>query len=186
MSLEHRLSALPQLHLHSRRKTWLQRTGQRQLKTNRETFQFWDLVRMVLVIWLFRYCYHFFLCNSDGLDAYGFNGQKYGHQQLAITHQPSAISHRPSVSIISGMNVHDWHPNLLGIAKTLVTSIWCQKWPIFTSPLDHNELIYPYSPRFLSMSLGSCMITQCHSGNIKNCALAHPVHLSITNNKTCA
>ena len=32
MKLEHRLSALPQLHLHSQLNTWLQWIGQRQLQ----------------------------------------------------------------------------------------------------------------------------------------------------------
>ena len=40
MLLEHRLSALLQLHLHSRLNTWLQWIGRSHPKTRRETFMF--------------------------------------------------------------------------------------------------------------------------------------------------
>ena len=42
MSLEHRLSALLQLHLHSRLNTWLQWIGQGQLQTIRHLGQLWN------------------------------------------------------------------------------------------------------------------------------------------------
>ena len=42
------------------------------------------------------------------------------------------------------MNIHNQPPNLLEIAKTSVTSIWCYKWPIFISPPGHNELKNTY------------------------------------------
>ena len=40
-----------QLHLHSRLNTWLQWIGQRNCSTRRETFKFWDSVRLMLEAW---------------------------------------------------------------------------------------------------------------------------------------
>ena len=52
MQLEHRLSALLRLHLHSRLSTWLQWIGPKQLQDEtRSIFKFWDLVRFILEIW---------------------------------------------------------------------------------------------------------------------------------------
>ena len=50
MWLGHRLSALPQLHLHSRLNNWLQWIGQRQLQDRREILKFWNSVRLILEI----------------------------------------------------------------------------------------------------------------------------------------
>ena len=46
--LEHRLSALLQLHLHSRLNTWLEWMSKDKCKTRLETFKFCDLVRLIL------------------------------------------------------------------------------------------------------------------------------------------
>ena len=50
-SVEHRLSGLPQQHLHSRLTTFFNAMGKGNCKTRRETFKFGDLVRLVLEIW---------------------------------------------------------------------------------------------------------------------------------------
>ena len=51
MSLEHRLSALLQLHLHSELNTGLQWTGQRQLQDETRNIVFRDWVRLILENW---------------------------------------------------------------------------------------------------------------------------------------
>ena len=48
MLLEHRLSALLQLHLHSPLNTWLQYIAQRQLRAKTRKFKLWHLVRLIL------------------------------------------------------------------------------------------------------------------------------------------
>ena len=52
------MSALHQLHLHSRLNIWLQRIGQRQCKTRRETFKFRDMVRLIFDVWRCLFFYH--------------------------------------------------------------------------------------------------------------------------------
>ena len=45
---------------------------------------------------------------------------------------------RPLKSPWASLNVHNRHPNPLEIAKALVTSVWCSKWPIL--PPGQDEL----------------------------------------------
>ena len=54
--ITHRLSALLQLHLHSRLDAWHQWIGQGQNKTRRESFKFWYLVPLILNILLCLLC----------------------------------------------------------------------------------------------------------------------------------
>ena len=51
MQLEHRLSALLQPHLHSRLDSGFKEIGKDSLRTVRESFKCWDLVRLILGTW---------------------------------------------------------------------------------------------------------------------------------------
>ena len=61
--LEHRLSALLQLHLHSLLNTWLYRLGNDKCKMRWESFKFCDLVCLILEILLYvNTCTNFMCC----------------------------------------------------------------------------------------------------------------------------
>ena len=49
--MEHRLSALLQLHLHSLLNTGFNKLHEDNCKARRQTFKLWDLVRIILEIW---------------------------------------------------------------------------------------------------------------------------------------
>ena len=64
---------------------------------------------------------------------------KFKH--LKFNNQHQKLNVKTLKSPWAPLNGHNRYPNLLEIAKTLVTSAWCEKWPIFASPPGHDELM---------------------------------------------
>ena len=135
MQLEHRLSALLQLHLHSQLSTWLQWIGQRQLQD--ETRNIWggglgaSYIRYLTVTYAYPH---------DTASCGGCADSSFGHRQIGICFY--GVS-RGAVLVLASWS---WH------------SLWCcwsaaglaLHWP--KSTLNQSRFIYP-----MEVGLINCM-----------------------------
>ena len=114
--MEHRLSALLQLHLHSHLNTCLSGLDKSNCLTRRETLTFWDLVLLILFETHFVDCYFQMFSLKYQLDNGSDNGlmpfdSKWSNGDAALFNHVTTHYHKELISIDKqGPRMHsDWY-----------------------------------------------------------------------------